>query len=49
MYVHPEIFTTGNFGVVYKAWHTKENNRIKVAIKTLKGSYVHTVAYVSYH
>ena len=35
-----KFFITGNFGVVYMAWHTKENTRIKVAIKTLKGMYI---------
>ena len=31
------IFTTGNFGVVYEAYYTKESIQTKVAIKTLKG------------
>ena len=31
------FFTTGNFGVVYKAYYTREGVQTKVAIKTLKG------------
>ena len=31
------FFTTGNFGVIYKAWYTKDDVKYKVAIKTLKG------------
>ena len=28
---------TGNFGVVYKGYYTKEKERVEVAIKTMKG------------
>ena len=37
--LHLDIFTTGNFGVVYKAYYTREGVQTKVAIKTLKGDY----------
>ena len=33
------FFITGNFGVVYKAYYTREGVQTKVAIKTLKGDY----------
>ena len=32
------IIVTGNFGVVYMAWCTKDDIRVKVAIKTVKGN-----------
>ena len=39
-YIPLQFFaTTGNFGVVNKAWYEKENLQVKVAIKTLKGKF----------
>ena len=39
MYIDNQTnIVTGNFGVVYMAWCTKDNIRTKVAIKTLKGN-----------
>ena len=39
MYVDNQTnIVTGNFGVVYMAWYTKDKIRAKVAIKTLKGN-----------
>ena len=37
MFIIRRILTTGNFGVVYKAYYEKENIQIKVALKALKG------------
>ena len=37
--LHLENFTAGNFGVVYKAYYTREGIQTKVAIKTLKGDH----------
>ena len=42
MCILTNIFTTGNFGVVNKAWYEQENVQIKVAIKTLKGRFIST-------
>ena len=42
-YLSSSIFTTGNFGVVNKAWYEQENVQIKVAIKTLKGKFISAV------
>ena len=37
-YFTSNLFSTpGNFGIVFKAWYTKDNGRTKVAIKALKG------------
>lgn len=34
--IYINIFT-GNFGIVYKGYYTKEKERVEVAIKTMKG------------
>ena len=36
--LHLNFLSTGNFGIVHEAWHTKGNTQTKVAIKTLKGN-----------
>ena len=38
-YLYHFSTTTGNFGVVNKAWYETENIQVKVAIKTLKGKF----------